>query len=76
MKGFVVLYIIVNDGFSINVCPFKVLEKLSMKKEDLTKSDIVIKAYSESKRVAEGTFKMIVKTGPIETMIEFVVLNI
>ena len=66
----------IDDGLEINVCPFKVLEKLNITKEDLTKFDMVIKAYDESKRVVEGTFKTVVKTGPIETVVKFIVLDI
>ena len=76
VKGFVVPCVMVDDGSTINVCPFKVLEKLNMTKEDLTKSNMVIKAYDESKRAVEGTFKIVMKTGPIKTVVEFVVLDI
>ena len=66
----------VDDGSIIDVYPFKVLKKLNRIKDDITKSDMVIKAYDESKRTVEGTFKIVVKTGPVETVVEFVVLDI
>ena len=47
-----------------------------MTKQDLIKSDMVIKAYDESKRVMDGTFKKVMKTGPIETVVEFFLLDI
>ena len=37
---------------------------------------MVIKACDESKRVVEDTFKKVVKTRPIETMVKFVMLYI
>ena len=65
-----------DDSSTINICPFKVLEKLNMTKEDLTKSDMVIKAYDESQRAIKGTFKSVLKTGLIKTVIEFIMLDI
>ena len=47
-----------------------------MKVEELTKSDLVIRAYDNSKRSVEGTFVAPVKTGPIEAVVEFTVLDI
>ena len=37
---------------------------------------MVIKACDESKRVVEDTFKKVVKTRPIETLVKFVMLYI
>ena len=47
-----------------------------MKVEELTKSDLVIRAYDNSTRSVEGTFIAHVKTGPIEAVIKFTVLDI
>ena len=47
-----------------------------MKVEELTKSDLVIRAYDDSTRSVEGTFVTPVKTGLIEEVIEFTVLDI
>ena len=49
---------------------------MGVKVEELTKSDLVIKAYDDSTRSMEGTFVAPVKTGPIEAVIEFTVLDI
>ena len=46
------------------------------KVEELRKSDLVIKAYDSSTRSVEGTFVAPVKTGPIEAVVEFTVLDI
>ena len=66
----------VDDGSVINVCPLQILPNLGAKVEDLTKSDLVIRAYDDSIRNMEGTFMALVKTGPIEIVIEFTVLDI
>ena len=47
-----------------------------MKVEELTKSDLVIRAYDDSTRNVEGTFVAHVKIGPIEVVVEFTVLDI
>ena len=47
-----------------------------MKVEELKKSDLAIKAYDDSTRSVEGTFVAPMKTGPIEAVVEFTVLDI
>ena len=47
-----------------------------MKVKELKKSDLVIRAYDDSTRSMEGTFVAPVKTGPIDVVIEFTVLDI
>ena len=68
--------VMVDDGSSINVCPLKLLAKMGIAREDLKPSDLVIRAYDDSKRVVEGTFTAKVKTGPIISEVEFTVLDI
>ena len=66
----------VDDGSAINVCPIQILPNLGIKIEELMKSDLIIRAYDNSTRNVEGTFIAPVKTGPIEAVIEFTVLDI
>ena len=47
-----------------------------MKVEELMKFDLVIRAYDDSTRSVEGTFMAPLKTGPIEAVVEFTVLDI
>ena len=47
-----------------------------MKVEELTKSDLVIRAYDDSTRSMEGTFVAPVKIGSIEAIVEFTMLDI
>ena len=44
--------------------------------EELKKSDLVIRAYDNSTRSVEGMFVALVKTGHIEALVEFNVLDI
>ena len=66
----------VDDRSAINVCPLQILPNLGVKVEELMKSDLVIIAYDDSTRSMEGTFMALVKTGPIEAVAEFTVLDI
>ena len=65
-----------DDGSAINVCPLKILPNLDMKVDDLTNSDLIIRAYDDSTKSVEGTFQILVKMGPVESMVEFIVLDI
>ena len=76
VKGKRTSYVIVNNGSAINVCPLQILSNLKVKVEELTKSDLVIRAYDDSTRSMEETFVAPVKTSPIEVVIEFTVLDI
>ena len=58
-------YVMVDDGSAINVCPLQILPNLGVKVKELTKSDLVIRAYDDSTRSVEGTFVAPVKTDPI-----------
>ncbi|KAJ9145620.1 hypothetical protein P3X46_027983 [Hevea brasiliensis] len=74
--GWKVPYVMIDDGSAINVCPLKILPKLGISMSELTGSDLVIKAYDYSKRNMIGVFKTIIKVGPVETEVEFTVLDI
>ena len=69
-------YVMVDDGSTINICPLQILPNLGIKVEELMKSDLVIRAYNDSTRSVEGTFVALVKTGPIEAVVEFTMLDI
>ena len=74
VKGKRTSYVMVDDGSAINVCPLQIRPNLGVKVEELTKSDLIIKAYDDSTRSVKGTFVALVKTGPIEVVMEFTVL--
>ena len=48
VKGKRTSYVMVDDGSAINVCPLQILPNLVVKIEELTKSDLVIRAYNDS----------------------------
>ena len=74
VKGKRTSYVMVDDGSAINVCPLQILPNLGVKVEELTKSNLVIRAYDDSTRSVEGTFVAPVKTGPIKAVVEFTML--
>ena len=76
VKGKRTSYVMVDNGSAINVCSLQILPNLGMKVEELMKSDLVIRAYDDSTRSVEGKFVAHVKTGPIEAVMEFTVLDI
>ena len=66
----------VDNGSAINVCPLKILLKLGLTKVDLKPSEVVIKAYDDIKRHVVGTFRALVKIGPIKVWVNLHVLDI
>ena len=76
VKGKRTSYVMVDDGSTINVCPLQILPNLGVKVEELMKSDLVIRSYDDSTRSVEGTFMAPMKTGPIEAVVEFTMLDI
>ncbi|KAF2310607.1 hypothetical protein GH714_015374 [Hevea brasiliensis] len=61
--GWKVPCVMIDDGSAINVCPLKILPKLGISMSELTGSDLVIRAYDDSKRNMIGVFKTMVKVG-------------
>ena len=76
VKGKRTSYVMVDDRSVINVFPLQILPNLRVKVEELTKSNLVIRAYDDSTRSMKGIFVALVKTGPIEVVMEFTVLDI
>ena len=66
----------VDNGSAINVCPLKILPKLGLTEDELKPSEVVIKAYDDTKRPVTGTFRALVKTGPIEEWVNLHVIDI
>ena len=67
--------VMVDNGSAINVCPLKILPRLGLTAADLQPTDVIIKAYDDTKRSVEGTFKTLIKTGPIEAWVTLHVID-
>ncbi|KAF2296014.1 hypothetical protein GH714_035677 [Hevea brasiliensis] len=76
VRGWNVPCVMIDDGSAINVCPLKILPKLGISMSELIGSDLVIRAYDDSKRNVIRVFKTMVKVGPVETKVEFTMLDI
>ena len=68
--------VMVDNGSTINVCLLKILPKLRLTEIDLKPSEVIIKAYDGTRRPIKGTFRALVKTGPIEAWVELHVIYI
>ena len=76
VKGKMTCCVMVDNGSTINVCPLRILLKLGLAMVDLKPSEVIIKAYEHTRRLVEGTFRALVKTGPIEAWVDLHVINI
>ena len=68
--------VMVDDGSTINVCPLRLLYKFGMNIENLEQSNMIIRAYDNSKKPVVRTFKAVVTMGDIESVTKFIVLYI
>ena len=76
VKGKLTCCVMVDNGSAINVCPLKILPKLGLIEEELKPSEVVIKAYDDTKRPVAGTFRALVKIRPIEEWVDLHVIDI
>ena len=76
VKGKLTCCVMVDNGSAINVCPLKILPKLGLTEADLKPSKVVIKAYDDTKRPIVGTFRTLIKIGPIEEWVNLYVIDI
>ncbi|WCJ43871.1 hypothetical protein M5689_024580 [Euphorbia peplus] len=76
VKGRPLSCVMVDDGSALNICPKKMLGRLGLTMEDIKPTEMVIRAYDDSKREVLGVFETEVVTGPIRSMVEFVVMDI
>lgn len=76
VKGKMTCCVMVDNGSAINVCPLKILPKLGLAMGDMKPSEVIIKAYDDMRRPMEGTFRALVRTGPIEAWVDLHVIDI
>ena len=76
VKGKLTCRVMVDNGSAIDLCPLKILPKLGLTEDDLKPSEVFNKAYNDTKRPVTGTFRALVKTGPIEEWVELYVIDI
>ena len=69
------LYVMVDDGSAINVCPLRLFNKFGITVEDLKASNVIIRAYDYSKKKVIGNFNATITVGKVQFIIEFTVLK-
>ena len=67
--------VIVDDGSAINVYLLRLLYNFGISVEELEASNLIIRAYDDSKKQVVGTFKVTIIMGEIEYVMEFKVLD-
>ena len=68
--------ILIDNGFALNVCPFRTAFTIGLDVEMIIPSLLTIRAYENTSRKVMGTFKVPCKIGPLETIVEFHVMDI
>ena len=76
VKGKLTYCVMVDNGSAINIFPLKILPKLGLTEADMKSSEVVIKAYDDTKRPIAGTFRALIKTGPIKAWVNLHVIDI
>ena len=68
--------VLIDNRFALNVCPFRTALTIGLDMETIVPSLLTVRAYDNTLRKVMGTFKAPCKIGPIETIVEFHVMNI
>ena len=68
--------VLVDNGSTLNVCPFRTALTIGLDVETTILSPLTIKAYDNTSRKVMRTFKAPCKIVPLETIVEFHVMDI
>ena len=68
--------VLIDNGFALNVCPFRTTLTIGLDVETIMPSPLTVRAYHNTSRKVMGTFKTPCKVGPIETIVEFHAMDI
>ena len=68
--------VLIDNGSTLSVCPFKIALKVGLDVETIIPSPLTIRAYDNTSRKVLGTFKAPCNIGPLETIVEFHVMDI
>ena len=68
--------VLIDNRFSLNVCPFRTTLTIGIDMETIIPSPLTVRAYDNISRKIMGTFKALCKIRPIETIVEFRVMDI
>ena len=68
--------VLIDNGSTLNVCPFRTAFIAGLDMETIIPSPLTVRAYENTSRKVIGTFKASSKIGPMETIVEFYVMDI
>ena len=68
--------VLIDNGFVLNVCPFRTTLTIGLDVETITPPHLTFTAYDNISRKVMGTFKAPCKIGPIETIVGFHIMEI
>ena len=68
--------VLIDNGSTLNVCPFRTALTIGLDMETIIPSPLIVRAYDNTSRKVIGTFKAPCRIGPIETIVEFQVIDI
>ena len=74
--GAKVLVVLIDNGSALIVCPIRAALTVDLDMETIIPSPLTVKAYDNTSRKVMGSFKAPCKIGPIETIVEFHVMDI
>ena len=74
--GIKVPVVLIGNGSALNVCPFRTALTIGLDVETIIPSHLTVRAYDNTSRKFIGTFKAPCKIGPLETIVEFHVMDI
>ena len=67
--GAKVLMVLIDNGSTLNVCPFRTALTIGLDMETIILSPLTVRAYDNTLRKVMGTFKAPYKIGPTETVV-------
>ena len=68
--------VLIDNGSTLNVYSFRTALSIGLDMETIIPSPLTVKAYDNTSRKVMGTFKAPCKIGPMETIVEFHVMDI
>ena len=68
--------VLTNNGSALNVCLFRNAHTISLDVETIIPSPLIIRAYDNTLRKVLRTIKALYKIGPLETIMEFHLMDI
>ena len=68
--------VLIDNGSTLNVCPFRTALIVGLNMETIIPSPLTVREYDNTLRKVMGTIKVPYKIGPMETIVEFYVMDI